>query len=99
MPMISKERFNKDRKFCKSSKCLDSHAILVRRVAKEELLFILSLLKSLISLNLESTDTGCSESLKRISMELQSVKYEFRFSSSTMLVSLEEKEINKVRIY
>ena len=57
MPIISKECFSKDRKFCKSSKCLDSDTILKRGVAKEELLFILSLLKLLIQY-LGSTDTG-----------------------------------------
>ena len=57
MPIISKECFSKDRKFCKSSKCLDSDTILKWGVAKEELLLILSLLKLLIQY-LESTDTG-----------------------------------------
>ena len=46
MPIISKECLNKDKKFCKSSKCFDSDAILRWRVAKEEFLFVLSLLKS-----------------------------------------------------
>ena len=46
MSIISKEYFNKDRKFCKSSKCFDSDTILRWRVAREEFLFILSLLSS-----------------------------------------------------
>ena len=46
MPIISKECLNKDKKFCKSSKCFDSDAILRWRVAKEEFLFVLCLLKS-----------------------------------------------------
>ena len=44
---------------------------------------------------LESIDTGCSESLKGVSMELHSVKNEFRFSSGKMLVSLEKAKLLK----
>ena len=39
IPAIPKECFNRDRKFCKSSKCFDSEAILRWRVAKEGFLF------------------------------------------------------------
>ena len=92
MPIISKKCLNKDRKFCKLSKCFDSDTILRRRVAREEFLFILSLLKSLMSLYLESIDTGWSESLKGVSMELNSVK-KFRIWSGKMLVSLEKRKL------
>ena len=47
-----------DRKFCKSSKGLDIEAMLRWRVASDEFLFILSLLKSLMSWYLESIETG-----------------------------------------
>ena len=92
MVIISKECLNKDRKVCKSSKCYDSDAMLRWRVAKEELLFILGLLKSLIPQYLESIDTGCSELLKGVSMELHSVKSEF-------VGIFRKKEITKTRIY
>ena len=42
---MSKECFNKDRKFCKSSKCLDNKAMLRWKLARNECLFILSLLE------------------------------------------------------
>ena len=61
---------NKDRKFCKSSSCLDSEAMLRWRVAREEFLFILSLLKLLMSWYLESIEKGLSKSLKGVSDEL-----------------------------
>ena len=92
MPIISKKCLNKDRKFCKLSKCFDSDTILRRKVAREEFLFILSLLKSLMSLYLESIDTGWSESLKGVYMELNSVK-KFRIWSGKMLVSLEKRKL------
>ena len=57
-PIISNECFYKDMKFCKSSKCLDNEALLRWRVARDEFLFILSLLKSLMSWYLESIETG-----------------------------------------
>ena len=47
--IISKQCFNKDKKFYKSSKCLDNEAMLKQRVARDVFLFILSLLKSLMS--------------------------------------------------
>ena len=56
--VILEEYFNKDRKFCKSSKCLDNETILGWRVARDELTFILSLLKSLMSWYLGSTERG-----------------------------------------
>ena len=40
IPIMSKERFNKDRNFCKSSKCLDNEAMLRWSVARDEFLFI-----------------------------------------------------------
>ena len=49
---------DKDRKFFKSSKCLDNEAMLKCRVARDEFLFISTLLKSLMSLHLESIETG-----------------------------------------
>ena len=49
---------NKDRKFCKSSSCLDSEAMLRWRVAREEFLFILSLLKLLMLWYVESIEKG-----------------------------------------
>ena len=90
MLITSKECFNKDRKFCKSSKCFDSDTILRWRAAREEFLLILSLLKSLMSYYLESIYTGRSELLEGVSMELHSVKNKFRFSSGKMLVFLEK---------
>ena len=56
-PVMSKECFNKDREFCKSSKCLDNGTTLRQRVARDELFFILSLLKSLMSWYLASIKT------------------------------------------
>ena len=44
---------------------------------------------------LESIKTGWSESLKRISMELQFIKNELRFSSGKMFVSLEKRKLLK----
>ena len=58
IPIMSKECFNKDRKFYKSSKCLDNEAMLRWRVARDEFFFILSLLKSLMSWYLESIEAG-----------------------------------------
>ena len=55
---MSKGCFNKDRKFCKSSKCLDNKAMLRWRVARDEFLFIFSILKALMSWYLESIGTG-----------------------------------------
>ena len=98
MPIISKECIHKDRKFCKFSKCFDSDAILRWRVAKEEFLFILSLLKSLMSLYLESTDTGWSESLKGVFIELHSEKMSFDFHLENVGL-FRKKEIIKTRIY
>ena len=40
-------------------------------------------------------ETGCTESLKGISLELHSVKNEFRYSSGKMLVSLEKRKLIK----
>ena len=57
---------NKDRKFCKSSKCLDSEAMLRWKVARKEFLFILSLLKLLMSWYMESIEKGWSKSLKGV---------------------------------
>ena len=48
---------------------------------------------------IESTDSGSSESLNGVSMELHSVKNEFRFSCGKMLVSLEKKEIIKTKTH
>ena len=65
IPVMPKECFNKDRKLCKSSKCLDNEAMKMESCKRDEFLFILSLLnsinnfmKSLISSYLESIETG-----------------------------------------
>ena len=56
--------------------------------ARDELMFLLSLLKSLMSWYLESIETGWSESLKGVSMELHFIKNDLRFSSKKMFLSL-----------
>ena len=65
------------------------------RVARDEVLFILSLLKSLMSCYVESIETRWSESLKRVSIELHFVKIDLRFSSGKMFVSLEKRKLLK----
>ena len=65
------------------------------RVARDEVLFILSLLKSLMSCYVESIETGWSESLKGVSIELNFVKNDIRFSSGKMFVSLEKRKLLK----
>ena len=95
IPIISKECFNKNRKFFKLSKCLDNEAMLRRKVARDEFLFILSLLKSLMSCYLESIVTGWSESLKVVSTEFHFVKNDLRFPSREMFASLEKRKLLK----
>ena len=65
------------------------------RAARDEVLFILSLLKSLMSCYVESIETGWSESLKGVSIELNFVKNDIRFSSGKMFVSLEKRKLLK----
>ena len=65
------------------------------RVARDDFLFILGLLKSLMSWYLESIETGQSESLREVSMELHFVKNNLRFSSEKMFVSLEKQKLLK----
>ena len=91
--IMSKECLNKDKKFRKSSKCLFNEAMLRWRIARDEFLFILSLLKSLMSWYLEFIKTGWSESLKGVSMELHFVENILRFSSGKMFVSLEKRKL------
>ena len=62
------------------------------RVARDEFLFIFSILKALMSWYLESVGTGW---LKRVSMELLFVKNDGRFSSGKMFVSLEKRKLLK----
>ena len=76
---MSKECFKKYRKFGKSSKCLDNEAMLRWRVGGDEFLFILSLLKLLMSWSLEYIETVRSDSLKGVSVELHFVKYDLIF--------------------
>ena len=61
----------------------------------DEFLFILSLLKSLMSWYLESIERGRLESLKGVSMELDFVKNDLRFSSGKMFVLLEKRKLLK----
>ena len=61
----------------------------------DEFLFILSFLKSLISWYLESIERGRLESLKGVSMELDFVKNDLRFSSGKMFVLLEKRKLLK----
>ena len=75
------------------------------RVARDEFLIILSLLKPLMSWNLESIDTGWSESIKGIpmewsffSMKLHFVKNDLRFSSGKICITRKTKII-KARSY
>ena len=63
------------------------------RVARDEFLIILSLLKPLMSWNLESIDTGWSESLKGVSMELHFVKNDLRFSSGKICITRKTPEV------
>ena len=69
------------------------------RAARDEVLFILSLLKSLMSCYVESIETGWSESLKGVSIELNFVKNDIRFSSGKMFVSLEKRKLLKPKFY
>ena len=62
------------------------------RVARDEFLFIFSILKALMSWYLESVGTGW---LKRVSIELLFVKNHGRFSSGKMFVSLEKRKLLK----
>ena len=57
---MPEECFNGDSKISKSSKCLDNKIVLRWIVARFEFLFILSLLKSLMSWYLKSIETGRS---------------------------------------
>ena len=50
------------------------------RVTSDEFLFVLSLLKSLVSRHLKSIETGWLKSLKGVFMELHFVKIDLRFS-------------------
>ena len=68
------------------------------RAARDEVLFILSLLKSLMSCYVESIETGWSESLKGVSIELNFVKNDIRFSSGKMFVSLEKRKLLKPKL-
>ena len=87
---MSKECFDKDRKFCKSSKYLDKEAMLRWRVARDGFLFILNLLKLLMSWYLGSIEAGWSESLKGFSMELHFAKNDWK-----LFVLLEKRKLIK----
>ena len=93
IPLMSKECFNKVKNFCRSTKCLDNEAMLRCRVPRDEFLFILSLLKSLMSRYLDSIETGWSESLKGVSKELHFLKNDLRFSFGKMFVLLEKRKL------
>ena len=95
IPLMSKECFNKVKNFCRSTKCLDNEAMLRCRVPRDEFLFILSLLKSLMSRYLDSIETGWSESLKGVSKELHFLKNDLRFSFGKMFVLLEKRKLLK----
>ena len=63
--------------------------------ARDEFLFIMTLLKWLMSWYLESIETGLSEWLKGVSRKLHFCKKWFKFSFGEMLVSLEKRELLK----
>lgn len=93
MPIMSKEYFNKDRKFCKLSKCFESDTILNWRVAKEEIFVYIELIEIVhvivFGINRHWVIRIVKRSLYGVILSKK------RCSSGKMLVSVEKNKLLK----